>query len=115
MRDDGYGYIYECCCDNHKTNEDCVDSSCDAMLGSNKGPCCERSIEISINEDARQDTPLAKPFEIRSDVDPPQANITNSFDILLSPQYAVALVAHPRPIAGLSGSNTYLITQRLRI
>jgi hypothetical protein len=107
--------LYECCCDGHRTDKDCVDSSCDVMLESNRGPCCERSVEISINEDTRQDSPLVKPVEIRSDVDPPQAIIVNSFDILVSPHSAAALVVHSQPIAGLSGSNTYFITQRLRI
>lgn len=106
--------LYECCCDGHKTDEDCVDSSCDVMLESNRGPCCERSVEISI-EDTRQDSPLVKLVEIRSDVDPPQSIIVNTFDIFASPYSAVALVVHSQPIAGLSGSNTYLTTQRLRI
>ena len=107
--------LYACCCDGHKTDKDCVDSSCDVMLESNRGPCCEISVEISINEDTRQDSPLVKPVEIRSDVDPPQAIIVNFFDILVPPHSAVALVVHSQPIAGLSGSDTYLITQRLRI
>ena len=107
--------LYECCCDGHRTDKDCVDSSCDVMLESNRGPCCEQSVEISINEDTRQDSPLVKPVEIRSDVDPPQAIIVNFFDILVPPHSAVALVVHSQPIAGLSGSDTYLITQRLRI
>lgn len=107
--------MYECCCVNHKTDKDCVDSSCDAMLESNKGPCCEQSVEISVNEDTRQDPPLVKPVEIRSDVDPPQAIIINSFDIFVSSHSAVASVTHFQPIVSLSGSNTYLITQRLRI
>lgn len=106
--------MHECCCVNHKTDKDCVDSSCDVMLESNKGPCCDRSVEISINEDARQDSPLVKPVEIRSDVDPPQAIVSSSY-IFVPLHYAATLVAHSQPIAGLSGSNIYLITQRLRI
>lgn len=107
--------LYECCCDGHRTDKDCVDSSCDVMLEPNRGPCCERSVEISINEDTRQDSPLVKPVEIRSDVDPPQAIIVNSFDIFVSPHSVVAFVVHPQPDTGFSGANTYLITQRLRI
>ncbi|GJL67120.1 MAG: hypothetical protein NPIRA05_20910 [Nitrospirales bacterium] len=105
----------DCCCGNHKIDQDCVESSCDAMQEFSTEPCCERSVEISINEEAKHSQPIAKPMEVRSDVDPPQA-IANSFDILAPPQYVVAFeVLHSQPIASLSGSNTYLITQRLRI
>ena len=107
--------FYECCCDGNRADEDCVDHSCNVMLGPNKGTCCEKSIEVSINEDTRQDSPLVKPVEIRSDVDPPQGFVVSSFDILVSPHSAVAFVIHPQPDTGFSGANTYLITRRLRI
>lgn len=107
--------LYDCCCDGHKTNKDCVELSCDALQKSSKEPCCEQSVEINISEEMRQNSPILQPVEIRSDVDPPQT-IANSFDILAPPQYLVAFeVLHSQPIASLSGSNTYLITQRLRI
>lgn len=105
----------ECCCEDHEVNEDCLDSDGDATLEFSPGPCCERSVEVSIDEDARQDSPVVKPVEVRSDVDPPQAIITSS-DALIPPQSVVAPgVFQPLPIAGQSGSRTYLITQRLRI
>lgn len=107
--------LYDCCCDDHKTDKDCVDLSCDALQKSSKEPCCEQSLEINISEETRQNSPILQSVEIRSDVDPPQA-ITNSFDILAPPQYVVAFeVLHSQLTTGLSGSNTYLITQRLRI
>ncbi|HBV21711.1 MAG TPA: hypothetical protein DEF07_08345 [Nitrosomonas sp.] len=86
------------------------------MLGPNKGACCDKSIEISINADeAKQNVSFAKPAEIRSDVDPPQAIIVNYFDIPTSPHPIVVLVANSQPIVSSLGSSTYLITQRLRI
>ncbi len=104
-----------CCCDDHKVDEDCVDSGCDAMLESSEGPCCERSVEVSVDEDTRQSTPIVKSVEVRSDVDPPPA-IVVSLDVIATPQLiAVRGVFKPLPIPGQSGSDTYLITQRLRI
>lgn len=104
--------LYDCCCDDDK---DCVDLSCGAMQESSKEPCCEQSLEINISEENRQNSPILQSVEIRSDVDPPQA-IVSSFNILAPPQYVVAFeVLHSQLTTGLSGSNTYLITQRLRI
>lgn len=112
----GTDIFHECCCDGNSADKDCADHGCNVMLGPNKGACCDKSIEISINADeTKQSASFVKPTEIRSDVDPPQAIITNFFNILVSPHSAVALVVHSQPIASLSGSNTYLITQRLRI
>jgi hypothetical protein len=107
--------LYDCCCDDHKSNKDCIDLSCDALQESSKEPCCEQSLEINISEEPRKNSPILQSVEIRSDVDPPQA-IVGSFDILAPPQYVVAFeVLHSQLTTGLSGSNTYLITQRLRI
>ena len=112
----GMDILHECCCDGNRTDKDCVDHSCDVMLGPNKGACCDKSIEISINADeAKQNVSFAKPAEIRSDVDPPQAIIVNYFDIPASPYSVVVLVVNSQPIVSSSGSSTYLITQRLRI
>lgn len=108
--------FHECCCDGNSADKDCVNHSCDVMFGPNKGACCDKSIEISINADeAKQNASFAKPAEIRSDVDPPQAIIVNYFDIPASPYSVAVLVVNFQPIIGSSGSSTYLITQRLRI
>lgn len=110
------GTLYECCCDGSKVDKACLDHSCNVMFGPNKGICCERSIEVSIIADeTRQNASFVKPIEIRSDVDPPQAIIANSLDILISLYPIVTSIVYSQPIASLSGSNIYLITQRLRI
>jgi len=97
----------ECCCGDHLIG--------DAAVDSNEEPCCEQSVEVQVDEDARQDTQLVKPFEIRSDVDPPPA-IVNSFNVIAALQERSAPVVYQsRPTANFSGTNTYLITQRLRI
>jgi len=105
----------ECCCVGHKSDEDCVDAGCDGALNSNDGPCCERSVEVSLDDVARQDAPIVNPFELRSDVDPPTA-IVGSFDAFESPKPRLAARAFIfLPDVGHSGSDTYLNTQRLRI
>ncbi len=105
----------ECCCEAHVAPKDCVDSDCGAAVDSGGDPCCDRSVEITIDDDARQDTPLVKPVEVPSDVDPPQA-IAAACELLILSQSLVALGEfQSRPIAGQSGSDTYLITRRLRI
>ncbi|HNP63579.1 MAG TPA: hypothetical protein PKH39_06545 [Woeseiaceae bacterium] len=97
----------ECCCDEHQVG--------DAATESNQEPCCEQSVEVQVDEDARQDTQLLKPFEIRSDVDPPPA-IVNSFNAIAALQeHSAPVVYRQRPTANFSGTDTYLITQRLRI
>jgi len=105
----------ECCCDDHQTGKERFDSDWDAAVVSNDAPCCEQSVELQIDEDARQDTRVVNPSEIRSDVDPPQAIVT-AFDANAAPHgRSVIIVSQPQPIALHSGSDTYLITQRLRI
>lgn len=105
----------ECCCDDHRIGKGCIDSDCDAAVGPSEEPCCEQSVEVQVDEDAREDARIVKPLEIRSDVDPPHA-IVASFDMIAAPQERSALVVYqPRPIARSSGTDTYLITQRLRI
>lgn len=105
----------ECCCDAIPSGNENIDPEFDAAPGSNEEPCCEQSVEIRVDEDARQDTRIAKPLEVRSDVDPPQA-IVDSFDVIAAPQARPALfVYQPHPFIHSSGTDTYLITQRLRI
>ena len=101
-----------CCCDDH---HDCADSDCDDALESNRGPCCKQSVELSFDQDVQQNTPVIKPVELRSDVDPSQAMVA-TLDLTLPPQSVAAFVVFPRiDFPGQSGSDTYLITQRLRI
>lgn len=104
----------ECCCDALPSSKEIIDPGFDAAVGSGL-PCCEQLVEIRVDEDARQDTRISKPLEIRSDVDPPQA-IVDSIDVIAAPPARPALVVYqPRPFIHSSGIDTYLITQRLRI
>ena len=106
---------HDCCCDGHTTGDHCTNSNCESTLGSGDAPCCERAIEVSVDQEAGQDTLIVKPTEVRSDVDPPQP-LVSSFDALFPPHpLLIPSVFNRLPDAGQSGSDTYLITQRLRI
>ncbi|MCH9670539.1 MAG: hypothetical protein K0U93_03730 [Gammaproteobacteria bacterium] len=97
----------ECCCGDHIVG--------DATVEANEEPCCEQSVEIRVDEDARQDLCAVRPLEVGSDVDPPHA-IVAPFDVVAVPQERSAFVVYLPPlIVRSSGTDTYLITQRLRI
>jgi hypothetical protein len=100
----------DCCCDDH-----CATSNCESTLESGDAPCCERAIEVGIDHEAGQKTPLVKSTEVRSGLDPPQVLIS-SFDAPFPPHpRLIHGVSHYLPTAGQTGSETYLVTQRLRI
>ena len=98
-------------CNSHQS---CVDIDCDNVLNSGQGQCCEESATLTINPDLQQNIPAINLVEVESDVDPPKviSTIPGSF---LPQQTFVVSVVFPRINSGQSGSNTYLITQRLRI
>ena len=105
----------DCSCDDYKKDKVCVGSGFDTAVDSGDDPCCERSVELSIDEDARQDTPSAKPAEVRSDVDQLQAIIASIYFIEPPRTIAALGVIQSLPTPSRSNSDTYLITQRLRI
>lgn len=95
-----------CCCDAHSTD--------DVAPAEDGCSCCELSIELSVNVDARPDAPIVKQTEVNSDPDPPQFLVS----------LPASSSSHPRKIRGVfrrlaitsqSGSDTWLLTQRLRL
>jgi len=101
----------DCCCLILRSGEDCTDGA----LNSKDQPCCKRSVEVSLDDEARLSSPIIKPFEVHSDEDPPTA-IVASLDFLEPPHTCVAV--HDSillPDVRDSGSDIYLLTQRLRI
>jgi hypothetical protein len=105
----------ECCCVGHKADEDCVNADCAGAVDATTDPCCERSVSISIDEEARQDAPIIKSVEVRSDVDPPTGIVATLPDFDLLPRRVAHRVDFSPSDSFKSGSDTYLITQRLRI
>jgi hypothetical protein len=106
--------LQECCCDDHSPDEH-KKSARDATLEPGDAPCCERSIEVGIDQESVKSLPLAGLTDLRSDVDPPQALLA-PLDPLFPPQPRLIHRNYRYlPVAGQSGSETYLVTQRLRI
>ena len=86
----------------------------DDVLDLNQSPCFEQIIVLSINQDLQQNIPIINSV-VESDVDPPQV-MDITLDRAIPQQTVLAFVVYPRVnFSGQSGSNTYLITQRLRI
>lgn len=104
-----------CCCEGPKVEDDCGNPGCDATLESGEGPCCERSVEVTVDQESGQDALTAKPTEVRSDVDPPPALVCSP-DALFPPRpFPTRAFADRLAGTGQSGSDTWLLTQRLRI
>lgn len=103
----------QCCCDDH---QDCADANCDDSVSVGHNPCCERTVEVTNNAEAQQVVlPAGQKAENKSDVDPPSLAIMAA-EILFSPHIgSPSFVFHIPKHASISGSTTYLITQRLRI
>lgn len=100
--------------ENCKTNQDCVNMDFDNVIDLNQSPCFEPTIVLSINQDLQQNIPIIN-LVIESSIDPPQV-ISTTPDLIFPPQSVLAFVVSTRfNLSGQSGSNTYLITQRLRI
>jgi hypothetical protein len=105
----------ECCCEHHASVRDCEASECGAVPDLSEKPCCEHSVDITADPDARHDGSISKPVELRSDVDPPHFLIS-SFEANFTPQAIPATRGfHAAAAATRGGSDTYLVTQRLRI
>lgn len=106
----------ECCCEDHEPDRGCENPDCGAALQPDDTPCCEHSVEISADPDARPDGSISRPVEVRSDVDPPQILISCSEPRFTPSAVSAAAVGVPAVLAAArGGSATYLVTQRLRI
>ncbi len=96
-----------CCCGDHEP----------AILDSADGEerCCEASVDLRIEPSLEQQNPITKPVEVRSDVDPPLAIlVANAIDP--RPDRALAIAHRTQNRSSHNrGSQTYLLTQRLRI
>ena len=103
-------FLDDCCCEDHN---DSVDSdSGDAITYDEQ--CCEKSIQISFNIDANSEIDVLKSVEIRSDVDPPVEVVLATEQWVEPIRFTETSNLYTNP-PNRTGSNTYLITQRLRI
>jgi len=103
-------FLDDCCCEDHNN---CGDSDhSDAITPENQ--CCEESIQLSFNGEANSNVGVIKSVEIRSDVDPPVA-IVFAGEPFVEPVRFTEISYHYTSPPDSQGSNTYLVTQRLRI
>ena len=99
--------------DSCKTNQDCINMDLNDAVELDQSPCFEQSVILSINQDLQQNIPAINSV-IESDIDPPQA-IATTLDFAPRQQFVAYIVLPRTNLNSQSGSNTYLITQRLRI
>ena len=96
----------DCCC--------AASDAEDAVLIESE-PCCEKSVELTVDAATDQVQPQTKPIKFESDVDPPDI-ITSAVEHLPQIMNRDSLSSVKRTaIHHAAGSATYLITQRLRI
>ncbi len=105
----------DCCCADHKPYQGRADSDCEWVVDTQTSPCCEHSVVVSVDEEARQDTPIMTAAEVRTGVDPPPAIHSPIIEIGQPQQTSASRVDYFPYDVGHSGSDTYLVTQRLRI
>ena len=98
------------CCRDQKA---CLSLDCDDALAPNEDSCYEQTVILTINQELQQNMPILS-LVGESDVDPPQVMFI-TLDLVFPPQTVTAFVVFPHTDTIQSGSNTYLITQRLRI
>lgn len=101
-----------CCCEDHAPY---TGSDCDDAMASERGSCCEKSVELSIDHGSDRSAAIITPVEIRSDVDPPTMTLVATADDTLLGADAITIGRFAIDNIHQSGSRTYLITQRLRI
>ena len=103
-------FLDDCCCEDHNNCDDSDHS--DALTPENQ--CCEESIQLSFNDGSNCDVSIAKSVEIRSDVDPPVVIVFTDQPFVERIRFAEIRYHYTSP-PDTQGSNTYLVTQRLRI
>ena len=99
--------IHDDCC--------CADFEYDDTQITDSEPCCEKTVELGVDTNSDQAQSTTKPIKFDSDVDPPDAAFY-AFDYSLQLQDALAISGFEQTKTfQTTGSDTYLITQRLRI
>jgi hypothetical protein len=105
-----------CCCDEHEDPVNLDREVNPEQIAPDATPCCEQSAALSVDEETRQGSPIVKPPDLPSDLDPPDVAyiVVNAADI--EPQYKARSAAYSAYAApSRPGSSTWLSTRRLRI
>lgn len=105
----------ECCCTTNRAADHRGGSGYDLATSEPSERCCDHLVELSFQPDAEDERPITRSHELRAGVDPPPAiarwGLPNTLLLTRSTPAAPFLPSH----AHLIRSDTYLLTQRLRI
>ena len=93
----------------------CADSEVDDGLLADNEPCCEKSVELVIDNATDQAQVTAKPIKFESDADPPDAVASTIQPSVQAPGTALISGVNHTWISHTAKTATYLLTQRLRI
>ena len=107
--------VHDCCCDDSASETDHLRVDLGIPAEGERMPCCEVSVQVTVDQETRPQTPAFKPPDARPDLDPaPALVVTFDHPFLLSQR--PTSYAHD---IGLrlpeGGSDTWLLTRRLRI
>jgi hypothetical protein len=78
-------------------------------------PCCEKTLELTVDHTSEQAVDVVKPVEVRSDVDPPPVIWTVVLPETQVPPLVRKAFSLSNSVQQPHATNTYLLTQRLRI
>ncbi len=105
-----------CCCGEHQEPAHVGHDVSPDLLAESSSPCCEQSAALSIDEETRQGSPIVKPPDLPSDLDPPDvmfAIIDVAVDQIPLAVRSAERYSHLPPWS--PGSTIWLSTRRLRI
>lgn len=105
----------DCCCGDSLDQTDLLPAEQATTADGERIPCCEVSVEITVDQETRQHTPTFKPPDQQPDLDLPPALVA-IFDRAPLSLFRVASYAHFLEYRTAdAGSDTWLLTRRLRI
>lgn len=105
----------ECCCDDSASKADGLRAERGTGAEGKRTPCCEVSVEITVDQETRQHTPTFKPPDQRHDFDLPPALVTTFNRPFLWSQRPTSYAHNFVRRLPDGGSDTWLLTRRLRI
>lgn len=105
----------DCCCDDPLGEADRLPTQRGTTTDGERTPCCELSVEITVDQETRQHTPIFKPPDRRLDLDLPPALVATLDRPPLSPGRPASYAHFLDHRTADAGSDIWLITRRLRI
>lgn len=105
----------DCCCDDPLGEADSLPAERGTAADGERTRCCEVSVEIAVDQETRQQAPTFKPPDQRLYLDLPPALVAIFERPPLSPCRAASYAHFLIHGTADAGSETWLVTRRLRI